>query len=53
MQLLPENIRYCHPKDFFDTQISPDFVKRCIDNTTNARAAAEGAGFGGTLYQDF
>jgi hypothetical protein len=53
MQLLPENIRDCRPKDFFDTQISPDFGKRCIINTTNARAAAEGAGFGGTVYQDF
>ncbi len=53
MQLLPKNIRECHPKDFVDIQISPDFVKRCIINTTNARAAAEGAGFGGTIYQDF
>jgi hypothetical protein len=53
MQLLPNNIRDCCPKDFFDTQISPVFVKRCIINTTNARAAAEGAGFEGTVYQDF
>ncbi len=53
MQLLSENIRDCHPKDFFDTQIFPDFVKRCIVNTTNVQAAVEGADFGGTTYQDF
>jgi hypothetical protein len=53
MQLLPEKIRDCRPKDFFDTQISPDFVIRCIVNTTNAQAAAEGAGFRGTVYQNF
>ncbi len=27
-KLLPEEIRSCRPKDFFDTQILPDFVKR-------------------------
>jgi hypothetical protein len=35
-KLLPDEIRDCRPKHFFDTQISPDFVKRCIVNTTNA-----------------
>ena len=51
--LLPEKISHCRPKHFFDTQISPNFVKSCIVNTTNARAAAEGAGFGGTQYTDY
>ena len=53
MKLLPDSIRDCQPKHFFDTQISPEFVKRCMVNTTNARAAAEGAGFGGSVYKDF
>jgi len=44
-KLLPEEIRDCRPKN---TQISPEFVKRCIVDITNARAAAEGVGFGGT-----
>ena len=51
--LLPEFIRDCRPKQFFNTQISHAFVKRCIVDTTNARAAAEGAGFGGTVYSDY
>jgi hypothetical protein len=52
-KLLPNEIRDCRPKHFFDTQISPKFVQRCIVDTTNARAAAEGAGFGGTVYTDY
>jgi hypothetical protein len=28
-------------------------VKRCIVNRTNARAAVEGAGFGGNVIQDY
>ena len=52
-KLLPEEIRDCRPKNFFDTQISPEFVKRCMVDTTNACAAAEGAGFGGTQYNDW
>jgi hypothetical protein len=52
-KLLPDEIRYCRPKDFFDTQITPKFVQRCIVDTTNARASAEGAGFGGTIYTDY
>ena len=52
-KLLPPEIRDCRPKDFFDTQISPEFVKKCIVDTTNARAAAEGAGFGGSIYNDY
>jgi hypothetical protein len=50
LALLPDEIRDCQPKDFFDTQISPQFVKRCMVDTTNAQAALEGAGFGGTQY---
>jgi hypothetical protein len=46
--LLPNKIHDCHPKHFFDVQISKEFVKRCIVDTTNARAAAECASFGGT-----
>ncbi len=52
-KLLPEQIRDCRPKHFFDTQISPEFIKRCMVDTTNAQAAAEGAGFGGTIYKDY
>jgi hypothetical protein len=52
-KLLPDEIRDCHPKHFFDTQISPEFVKRCMVDTTNARAAAESADFGGTIYKDY
>jgi hypothetical protein len=43
----------CHLKDFFDTQISPELVKKCIVNTTNAQAAADGAVFGGSIYKDY
>jgi hypothetical protein len=52
-KLLPDEIRNCRPKDFFDTQITPKFVQSCIVNTTNARASSEGAGFGGTVYTDY
>ena len=52
-KLLPPEIQDCRPKDFFDTQISPEFVKKCIVDTTNAQAAAEGAGFGGSIYNDY
>ena len=51
--LLPEKIRHCRPKHFFDTQISPNFVKSCIVNTTNAQAAEEGACFGGNGLQSW
>jgi hypothetical protein len=51
-KLLPDEIRDCRPKHFFDTQISPEFIKRCMVDTINAQAAAEGAGFGGTIYKD-
>ena len=51
--LLPNEIRNCRPSDFFHTQISRKFIQRCIVDTTNARAAAEGAGFGGTVYRDY
>ncbi len=53
MQLLLEKIRDCCTKDFFDTQISREFVKRCIVNTINAQAGAEGDGFGGNIYRNF
>jgi len=52
-KLLPEEIRDCRPKNFFDTQISPEFVKRFMVDTTNARAVAEGVGFGGTQYDNW
>jgi len=52
-KLLPDEIRNCRPKDFFDTQITPKFVQSCIVNTTNARASSEGGGFGGTVYTDY
>jgi len=51
--LLPKKIRHYRPKHFFDTQISPNFVKSCIVNTTNAQAAAEGAEFEDTQYTDY
>ncbi len=51
--LLPNKIRACHPKQFFDTLISKEFFKRCIMNTTNARAVAKGSSFVGTQYTDF
>ena len=51
--LLPEIIRDCWPKHFFDTQISRNFVKKCIVDTTNPQAAAKGAGFGGSVYTNF
>ncbi len=31
----------------------PGFVKRSMVDTTNAQAAAEGVGFGGSMYKDF
>ena len=48
-KLLPDEIRDCRP----NTQISQKFVQRCIADTTNAQAAAKGAGFGGTVYTDY
>ncbi len=53
LKLLPDSIRDCWPKHFFDTQISPEFVKKCMVDMTNAQAAAEGVGFGGSVYKDF
>jgi hypothetical protein len=52
-KLLPDEIPNCHPKDFFNTQITLKFVQSCIVNTTNARASSEGAGFGWTVYTDY
>ena len=51
-KLIP-NLRYARPKDFFDTQITPEFIKKVIVPCTNGRAAADGAGFGGSMYQDY
>ena len=47
------DLRYARPKDFFDTQITPKFVSKVMVNCTNARAASEGAGAGGTTYQNW
>ncbi len=38
-KLLPNDIRDCRPKHFFDTQISPKFVQRCIVDTTNCTSS--------------
>ena len=38
------DIRTARPKDFFYTQITKEFVKRQMVDTTNARAVAEGEG---------
>jgi hypothetical protein len=51
-KLIP-NLRYARPKDFFDTQITPEFIKKVIVPCTNGRAAADGAGFGGSMYNDY
>ena len=52
-KLLPEEIHDCRPKDFFVTQISPEFVKRCMVDTMNTCVAVEEAGFGGTQYNNW
>jgi hypothetical protein len=40
-----------------DVLLDPPFrgrsKEKCIVDTTNARAAAEGAGFGGFIYNDY
>jgi hypothetical protein len=47
------NLRFARPKDFFDTQITPEFIKKAIVPCTNGHAAADGAGFGGLMYNDY
>ena len=47
------SIRNARPKDFFDLMLRPKFVKECTVDTNNKRAASEGAGPGGTKYQDY
>ena len=47
------DLRYAWPKDFFDLQLRPKFVRECMVETTNKRAASEGAGPGGTKYSDY
>lgn len=47
------NLRTARPKDFFDTQITPEFVEKYFVACTNARVASEGAGVGGTVYKDW
>ena len=47
------DLRYARPKDFFDTQITPEFVSKVMVNCTNTRAASKGAGTGGTTYQNW
>ena len=46
-------LRKARPKDFFDLQLRPKFVKEYMVDTTNKRAASEGAGPGGTKYRDY
>ena len=41
---LPKKFSQHHQKDYFDLQITPQFVDKFIIDTTNRRAAAEGAG---------
>jgi hypothetical protein len=48
---LPREFALRRPKDYFDLFLSLDFVNDNILKTTNARAAAEGAG--SVTYQDF
>ena len=47
------NIRFARPIDFFNTQISPEFIEKVVVPCTNARAQAEGSGPGGTTYTDY
>jgi len=47
------DIRVARPKDFFDLQITPEFVEKVMVNCTNQHAASEGAGAGGTTYIDW
>ena len=47
------DLRHAWPKDFFDLQLRPKFVRECMVETTNTRAASEGAGPGGTKYSDY
>ena len=47
------DLRKARPKDFFDLMLRPKFVKECMVDTTNKRAASEGAGPGGTTYADY
>jgi hypothetical protein len=48
---LPKDFSSHRPKHYFDLQITPEFIRSNIVNTTNFRAAAEGAA--GSTYQDF
>ena len=47
------DLKTARPIDFFNLQISRKFVKACMVETTNKRAASEGAGPGGTKYPDY
>jgi len=51
-RLIPD-LRHARPKDFFDLQVTPEFVEKVMVNCTNQRAASEGAGAGGTTYTDW
>ena len=47
------DLRTARPKDFFDLQLTLEFVSKVMVNCTNACAALEGAGVGGTTFTDF
>jgi len=51
--LLPDDLRKARPIHFFNTQITPKFVKEVMVDCTNARAGSEGASTGGTIYTDY
>ena len=48
---LPKDFSSHRPKDYFDLQLTPEFLKKNMVDTTNFRAAAEGAGK--TSYENF
>jgi hypothetical protein len=47
------DIRVARPIDFFNTQLTREFIANVAVPCTNMRATAEGAGAGGTVYDDF
>ena len=47
------DLQHAWPKDFFYLQLRPKFVRECMIETTNKRAASERAGPGGTKYPDY
>ena len=47
------DIKNARPIDFFHLIITPRFVEKTMVACTNQKAASEGAGVGGTVYNDF